>query len=144
MTTTPNQSLAAIRQLVEQAKGVPMTSNVMVSRAELLGLLDRAEAAASDVVVADPVQAEAETVLADARAEADRILAEAREEAAGLVRESEVAQAADAEAEALRLESHTWVDNHLAEFETGLQRTIEQVETLRDRLAARSRDTDTL
>lgn len=145
MSSTVNEALAAIRQVVEQAKGVPMTSNVMVSRAELLGLLERAEAA--DAGVGTPTHtssAEAEALLADARAEAERIIAEAREEAAALVRESEVVQAADAEAEALRLESHTWVDGHLAEFETGLHRTIEQVETLRDRLAARSGGDDTL
>ncbi|TBT84323.1 hypothetical protein ET989_09255 [Propioniciclava sinopodophylli] len=141
--TTPNEALAAIRHIVEQAKGVPMTSNVMVSRAELLGLIARAEAAAS-VTAADPEMGEAAATLADARTEAERIVAEAREEAVALVGESEVAQAAEAEAEALRLESHTWVDNHLAEFETGLQRAIEQVETLRDRLASRSQGDDTL
>ncbi|WP_282005897.1 hypothetical protein [Propioniciclava sinopodophylli] len=141
--TTHNQALAAMRHIVEQAKGVPMTSNVMVSRAELLGLLDRAEAAAS-VTAADPEKDEAAATLADARTEAERIVAEARENAAALVGESEIAQAAEAEAEALRLESHTWVDNHLAEFEAGLQRAIEQVETLRDRLASRSRGDDTL
>jgi cell division septum initiation protein DivIVA len=151
MNSTVNEALAAIRQLVEQAKGVPMSSNVKVPRAELLGLIQRAEAAASTVVPTEPTPAgpdrvpeaeQADAILADARAEADRILAQGREEAAGLVQESEITRAANEEAEALRLESQTWVDNHLAEFEAGLQRTLEQVETLRERLAARSRDDD--
>lgn len=139
MSSTVNEALAAIRQLVEQARGVPMSSNVKVPRAELLGLVERAEAATSADAPPDPTSVQSQAVLADARAEAERILAEAREEAAALVQESEIARAADAEAEAFRLESQTWVDNHLAEFEAGLQRTLEQVETLRDRLAARSR-----
>ena len=141
MSTTLNEALAAIRRLVEQAKGGPMSSNVKVSRTALLSLVEQAEQAASAAVVA-ATSSEVETILAEARAEAERVVAQAREEAAGLVRESDIVHGAEAEAEALRLESQTWVDNHLAEFETGLQRTLEQVETLRDRLAARSRDDD--
>ena len=110
---------------------------------EILAATDRITTAAATATATADTAARAAT-LADARTEAERIVAEAREEAAALVGESEVAQAAEAEAEALRLESHTWVDNHLAEFETGLQRAIEQVETLRDRLASRSRGDGTL
>lgn len=137
--TTTTEALAAIRQLVEQAKSVPMTSNVLVSKADLLQLIARAEADVSAPAATAP-PAEDVDVITDARAEAERIIAEAREQAAELTGESEVVKAADAEADALRLESHTWVDNHLADFETGLHRALEQVETLRDRLAARSRD----
>lgn len=145
MTVPATEALAAARALVEGAKAVPWTSNVLVNRAELLALLARADAApAEPEPAADTadLEAEREAVLASAREEADAILAQAREEAGALTSESEVVRAADAEAEALRLESHAWVDAHLAEFETGLQRTLEQVETLRDRLAARSRTDD--
>ena len=119
-----------------------MPPNALVNRAELLALLDRADATvAAPAAHAEQVDlaAEREEVLAEARAEADAIVEQARLQARELASEAEVVRAADAEAEALRLESHTWVDGHLAEFEIGLQRTLEQIETLRDRLAERSR-----
>ncbi len=127
MTGAAGEALAALRALVEQAKGVPMTSNVMVSRTELLALIDRVDAAAPD----EASQAGA--------SEADRIVAEAQERAGELVGESEVARAADEEARALKLEADTWVDGRLAELETGLHRTLEQIETMRERLHQRSR-----
>ena len=142
MTGTAADALAAVRALVEQAKGVPMTSNVMVGRSELLSLLDTADAAvtASDSTAA--VAAEADDVLAGARAEAERIIAEAWARAEELAGESEVARAAEEEATALKLEADTWVDGRLAELETGLHRTLEQIETMRERLHQRSRIDD--
>ena len=140
--TAAGEALAAMRALVEQAKGVPMTSNVMVSRAELLALLDRVDAAASppDVVTAPP--SEGEAVLEEARAEAERIGAEARARADELVAESEVVQVAETEANAFKREADTWVDGRLSELETALQRTLEQIETMRERLHQRSRIDD--
>lgn len=131
------EALAALRSLVEQAKGVPMTSNVMVSRAELLALLDQADAAVGQV--GEPEASGDGTVLADARAEADRIVADARQQADALVAESEVARAAETEAQAFKHEADTWVDGRLSELETGLHRTLEQIETMRERLHQRSR-----
>ncbi len=138
MTGAAGEALAALRALVEQAKGVPMTSNVMVSRTELLALIDRVDAAAPDEA-SQAGASEADEVVAQARAEADRIVAEAQERAGELVGESEVARAADEEARALKLEADTWVDGRLAELETGLHRTLEQIETMRERLHQRSR-----
>ena len=138
MTGAAGEALAALRALVEQAKGVPMTSNVMVSRTELLALIDRVDAAAPDEA-SQAGASEADEVVAQARAEADRIVAEAQERAGELVGESEVARAADEEARALKLEADTWVDGRLAELETGLHRTLEQIENMRERLHQRSR-----
>lgn len=140
MTGTAAEALAAVRALVDQAKGVPMSSNIRVSRTELLSLLDEADAAVSAPDAVSPV-AEA-SVLDEARAEADRIIAEARARAEELASESEVARAARAEATAFKHEADTWVDGRLAELETGLHRTLEQIETMRERLHQRSRVDD--
>ncbi len=140
MTGTAAEALAAVRALVDQAKGVPMSSNIRVSRTELLSLLDEADAAVSAPDAVSPV-AEA-SVLDEARAEADRIIAEARARAEELASESEVARAAQAEATAFKHEADTWVDGRLAELETGLHRTLEQIETMRERLHQRSRVDD--
>lgn len=144
MTHPAAEPLAAARALVEGAKGGPLGSGLKLNRDELLGLIDRATAALSEPTPqpSAPTDAEEDPALVDARAEADRVLAEARERADALVADSEVVRAARDEARALKLESDTWVDNHLAEFETGLNRTLELIETLRDRLASRSRDAD--
>lgn len=144
MTESAIDALAAARALLEAAKSVPMTPNVLVNRTEMLALLDQADAGVArpaTEAVATP-EDEREAIIARAHAQAEEILEQARADARERVGDAEVVRAADAEAEALRLESHTWVDAHLAEFETGLQRTLEQIETLRDRLAARSRPDD--
>ncbi|MBB1493896.1 hypothetical protein J4N02_10095 [Propioniciclava sp. MC1595] len=140
MSADATEALSAIRSLVEQAKGVPMTSNVLVPRAEVLELLDRAESAvaAQGAVPA----AEAEAILEQARAEAEGIVAEARGRAEGLVSETEVSRAAEEEALAFKHEADTWVDGRLSELETGLHRTLEQIETMRERLHQRSRIDD--
>lgn len=142
MTGDAVEALAAIRALVEQAKGVPMTQNAIVSRAELLSLVDRAQAAVGSLAE-EPVQdGPSNALVDDAQAEADRILADAKERAGQLVASSEVVTAAQAEATAFKHEADTWVDSRLSELETGLNRTLEQIETMRDRLHQRSRIED--
>lgn len=135
--TTVAEALGALRALVEQAKGVPMTSNVMVSRADLLSLLDQADAAVG--LAGGAPESEDDQAVGDARAEADRIVAEAQDRADSLVAESEVVRAAETEAQAFKHEADTWVDGRLSELEAGLQRTLEQIETMRERLHQRSR-----
>ena len=51
--------------------------------------------------------------------------------------------AALADVEALRREADAYVDARIASFEAGLQKTMSQVRTMRDRLATRSALDDT-
>lgn len=111
MSADATEALSAIRSLVEQAKGVPMTSNVLVPRAEVLELLDRAESAVAAQGAVPGRRAEA--ILEQARAEAEGIVAEARGRAEGLVSETEVSRAAEEEALAFKHEADTWVDGRL-------------------------------
>jgi hypothetical protein len=48
-----------------------------------------------------------------------------------------------ADVEALRREADSYVDARIASFEAGLQKTMSQVRTMRDRLATRSALDDT-
>lgn len=98
------ESLDALVTVVEEARGVPMTSNCVVPRGDVLDLLDDVREAipaelddAQDVLdrrdeIVGEAEREAEEtrtaattesdeLLADARAEAERLVSEAREEA---------------------------------------------------------------
>ncbi len=98
------ESLDALVTVVEEARGVPMTSNCVVPRGDVLDLLDDVREAlpgelydAQDVLdrrdeLVDDATQEAEQTRTSARADAEEALARAREEAQRLV--------ADARAEA--------------------------------------------
>jgi hypothetical protein len=66
--------------LIHNAKGVPLTDQVRVDRAEIFGVLDDMRLKIPEAVKqAHWIVHERETVLAEARAEAERIVREARE-----------------------------------------------------------------
>jgi F0F1-type ATP synthase membrane subunit b/b' len=142
--------LAEIRQVVEQARSMPMSASAVVNRAELLQLLDELRdglsAAFSD---AHQVVSDRDAVVDDARKEADQIVADARNERERIVsdtevfrvakrRADEVLEHARTESEELRKETDDYVDGRLATFEITLERTREAVKRGRDRLAGRS------
>lgn len=100
------EALDELVTIVEEARGVPMTSSCVVPRGDMLELLDEVRDAlpgevddAQDVLdkrdhLIDKARAEAETTKQDARAEAERLVADARARAEQIV--------ADARAEAGR------------------------------------------
>nr|NLI50048.1 hypothetical protein [Propionibacterium sp.] len=148
MTQPVADQLAAVRSLVEQAKSMPMSASCLVNRAELLAQLDRiaeafreelAEArrgSGADAVAAAVVTAE--QVLEDARARADALVAEDAVHAEAVARAAELTRAAEEEAEALRREADTYVDQRMAALEAVMAKTLAQVKTLRGRLSERS------
>ena len=142
--------LAGIRQVVEQARSMPMSASAVVNRAELLGMLDELgsalESAFSD---AQGVLADKEGVVEEGRREADQIVAEARNERERIISDTEVYRVAKREADELltrahaesnelRKETDDYVDAKLANFEITLERTMEAVKRGRERLAGRS------
>lgn len=142
--------LAEIRQVVEQARSMPMSASAVVNRAELLQLLDdlgtQIDTAFSD---ADQVLRDREAVVADARRDAEHIVSDAHNERDRLVSDTEVFRIAQrradevlaearADAEGLRKETDDYVDGTLATFEITLEKTMEAVRRGRDRLAGRS------
>lgn len=147
--------LSTLRDMVQNAKAVPMSASCMVNRAEVLALIEKAEAALSeDVREAERVTATSLETLERAQQEASQIIKAAEEKATFLagttaVMEEAKAKAAElerrsiAEAEALRKEADAYVDNRIASFEAALSKTMGQVRTMRSRLASRSMLDDT-
>lgn len=142
--------LSTLRDLVQNAKAVPMSASCMVNRSETLALVDKAiNALSEDTREAERVTATSLETLERAQEEAAQIIRAAEEKAIFLagstpVMESAKAKAAElerrsiAEAEALRREADAYVDSRIASFEAALQKTISQVKTMRSRLATRS------
>jgi cell division septum initiation protein DivIVA len=141
--------LAEIRQVVEEARSMPMSASAVVNRAELLGLLDELRTAiATELTEAERVMADRDSVLDEGRQQADQILTDARNEREHIISDTEVFRLAKreadevlaharAESEELRKETDEYVDAKLANFEITLERTMEAVKRGRERLAGR-------
>ena len=133
--------------VVENAKSMPLSSSAIVSREELLELIEAAQTALPEEL------ARARRLLQDhdelrqrADYEASQLIDAARAQAAHLVSRTEVARQArskaerilldaDAEARRIRHEAEDYVDRKLASFEIVLDRTIRTVQAGRERLA---------
>ncbi len=142
--------LDAIRDLISQARAVPMSASCMVNRAEVLELIDAAKAALHEELhkATKLTETSYETLLR-AQGEAEQIIKQAEQKAEYLAGQTEVMQRAKkqasqleaksiAEAEALRKEADAYVDTRIASMEAGLQKTMTQIKTMRARLATRS------
>jgi vacuolar-type H+-ATPase subunit H len=134
--------------IVATAKSVPLSSSVMITRDEVLELLEAArEELPDELRRARHLLRDREDVLATARREAGEIIEDARVQAERMVQRTEIVRQAehrgiriveDAEAESRRLrhEAEDYVDQKLAGFEIVLDRTMKTVRGGRERLAA--------
>jgi len=150
MAESAADRLAALQTVVEQAKAVPMSASCMLNRAEALALIESARAAVSDELAAARDAAESSPpALERAKQEADQIVRAAEQKASDLVesshvletarrRASDLEEQAISEADALRKEADLYVDGRIAAMEAGLQKTLNQIQVLRSRLASRS------
>jgi hypothetical protein len=141
--------LEALTATVVGARAMPMSSSVLVNKAEVLDLIEQAkEALPSQLTQADALLADADAAKEQARAEAVGILAAAREEADRLVeaepvtvaareKAAQVVADAQAEAERLRREADDYCDRRLADFEIDLGKVLAQVQAGRAKLAGR-------
>ncbi len=141
--------LDAIEDAVVQARAMPMSSSVLVNRAELLELVDEVRAALpGQLHEADEVLADAAEARAAAQADADAILARARARAAELVdaesvvieartRAAEIVAEAQETAQGLRRDADDYCDRRLADFEIDLGKVLSQVQAGRAKLAGR-------
>ena len=142
--------LAEIRQVVEGAKGMPMSASAMVNRGELLALLDELgegiDTALSDARkvladrdgIVDDGRRQAEELVADAHQERERVLSDTEVFRLAKRKADELLESARGEADGLRHETDDYVDQKLANFEITLERTIEAVRRGRERLAGRT------
>lgn len=141
--------LEALEQALAQARAMPMSSSVLVNRAEVMDLLEQARAVLpTQLTEADEVLAGADRVLADARRQGEEIVAAARERAEELVsteqvvtaariRAQEIVDEAQESAAAMRREADDYCDRRLADFEIDLGKVLTQVQAGRAKLAGR-------
>ncbi len=141
--------LDALADAVTAARAMPMSSSVLVSRAELLDLIGQArEALPTQLSRADEVLAAADAARAQARADAEQIEAAARRRAAALVEEqpvvaqaqeraAEIVREAEETARAMRRDADDYCDRRLADFEIDLGKVLNQVQAGRAKLAGR-------
>lgn len=144
------RTLDALATKVERASSVPLSSSCLVSRAELLALVERARAQASaEVDEATLVLARRDELLDDARREAHQLVEAARRQAGELVsghmvvsgartRADGILDAARAEAARLLRDADDYCDRRLAGLEDDLWATLGQVRRGRHRLQDRS------
>jgi hypothetical protein len=142
--------LAEIRQVVEDARSMPMSASAVVNRSELLALIDElAGALGAAFTDADRVVADRASVVDDGRREAEQILERARDEREAIISDTEVYRVAKrqadqlleqarTESDELRKETDEYVDGKLANFEITLEKTIDAVRRGRERLAGRT------
>ena len=142
--------LLELQHLIEHAKSVPMSASCMVNRSDTIALVKRAMAALDeDTREAQRITATSLETLERAQQEADQIIRAAEDKADYLAGQTEIVvrarqKAADVQAEAmreadeLRREVDAFIDQRIASFEAGLQRTMSQITTMRAHLAKRS------
>jgi len=138
--------LRRVTDIISGAKSMPLSSSVMISRDEVLELLEEAVTRLPDELrQARWLLREREEFLAKVQAEADDILAAARARAERMVQRTEIVREAklvarntvqDARDVANRLkhEAEDYCDQKLAAFEIVLERTMKTVQAGRDKL----------
>ena len=147
---TAEDKLAYLRELILNARAMPMSASCVINRGEVLAAIDDVIANLPDEIAdAQRVIDVAAFKIAEGEAEAGRIMADARDHAANLAQHSEVVRVAeqlaaqmraeaDTEAAALRRETDEFIDARMASFESVLHKTVSQVRTARARLSERS------
>ena len=147
---TAEEKLARLRELILNARAMPMSASCVINRGDVLAAIDDViDHMPDEIAEAQQVIDRSQSKIAEGEAEAGRILAEAREHAATLAQHSEMVRVAEeqaaklradaeAEASALRRETDEFIDSRTASFESVLHKTASQVHTARSRLAERS------
>ena len=141
-----------LQMLVEEAKGVPMSSSAVINRDEFLELLAQLKEAVPDEIrQARWMARDRDELLAKARKEAERVAAEAQEQRDRLLSRTEIVHAAQREADRLtdeakeratkiQLEAEDYIDQKLAGFEILLNKTLGTVGKGREQLRGQRSD----
>lgn len=141
--------LDALERLVAGAKTVPMSSSILLNRAEVEGLLAELRQRLPEALrQARHVLRERDGIIEQARREAGEVLEEAQRDRSRMLSRTEVVQAANREADRLigeaeeharriRLEAEDYVDAKLANFEVVLSKILAAVGRGRQKLRGR-------
>jgi cell division septum initiation protein DivIVA len=147
--------LHQLEEIVQTARGVPLSSSVMVNRQDVVDIIETLKRSLPEELSrARTILRDVDDVLDKARAEGRRMIEQAKIERDRLVSKTEVVEAATREAERIiaqaemharriRGEAEHYVENKLATFEVMLQQTLRSVERGRARLEGR-READEL
>jgi cell division septum initiation protein DivIVA len=148
----PSDAETLLREAIDvvaNAKAMPLSSSVLISRDEVLGLLDEALAALPDELKrARWMLQDLDAMTEQRRREADALLDEVRAEAARLVSRTEISRQAKTHAErlvadaeergrAILHEAEDFCDQRLAQMEIVLDRLAKTVQSGRARLRPR-------
>lgn len=135
-----------IEEILDNAKGLPLTNNKMVDPDAVYELIDEIRAQYPDELKqARWIVKERQEMLEEAEKEANRILEEARERAHALAAEQEIVRLAEAQAadildkarnqeREIRLGAEDYADEMLANLEVNLGKLLTAVQRGRDRL----------
>ena len=138
--------LLEVREIVERARTMPMSSSVLVNREELLEIIDDAlDAYPEELRQARRLLRDRGDFLARAQRDADDLVEQARVQASRMVERAEIVREAKRRAQALvdsgvedarriRHEAEDFVDQRLAAFEVVLNRTLSAVHKGREQL----------
>jgi hypothetical protein len=141
------EKLDEIKALVGAARTLPMSSSIIINKAELLRLLDElGELLPDDLALAEAVLSRRDAMLYEATANAERLLTATMEERQRMISEEEVLREARIEAaevirgaqdrsERTSREIDEYVDAKLAHLEVAVTNILETVRQGRQRLA---------
>jgi F0F1-type ATP synthase membrane subunit b/b' len=139
--------LAQLEEIVRDAKSMPLSSSVLISRDEVLQMIhEMQENLPEEIKQARWVVKDREELLAKARVEGDRIIEQAKEEQRRLALRDQVARRAEEEAarmlqeaedttNVMRREAEDYVDAKLAQFEIALRKILEDAQSTARALA---------
>jgi cell division septum initiation protein DivIVA len=139
-------------ELIDNAKGVPMTTQVRIDREEIEEILDQMRATIpEEIKQARWIVKERQEMLAEAKREAERVVTEAREQAAREASQQEIVRIAERQAQEIldeargrereiRLGAEDYADEILNTLEVNLAKFLAAVQRGREQLAARSED----
>jgi F0F1-type ATP synthase membrane subunit b/b' len=139
--------LSQLEEVVQEAKSMPLSSSVLISREEVLQMIhEMQENLPEEIKQARWVVKDREELLAKARVEGDRLIEQAKEEQRRLALRDQVARRAEEEAArmlqeaedttgAMRREAEDYVDAKLAQFEIALRKILEDAQTTARALA---------
>ncbi|MFW6091566.1 MAG: hypothetical protein ACODAF_06775 [Actinomycetota bacterium] len=142
-----HDKLDQIIGFVDNAKTMPMSSSVLINKADLTRMLEELRAALPEELrAAQKVLRQRDELLSDATANAERLLTAAEEERQRLVSEEEVLREARTQAgeairaarektEDMRSDVNSYVDAKLAHLEVSVTNILETVRQGRARLS---------
>ncbi len=146
--------ISTLTEMVSQAKSVPLSSSVLVSKEDVLEMLDLARVRIPQELkraqwmlrerqeFLDRVQLEADEILESARAMAERLVAKTEIVRQANMTASHLIQSAKEDASKLKLEAQDYADQRLASLEIVLERTLKTVRSGRNRLMPPLNDPD--